>query len=238
MSISKDLNVNHSDSEEHELTPNTYLPGGTLITIFGSLSSYVVEASKTSDKLGQWNAIKLKHEKKIIIVINLHRTPDGPGRGLKTCLSQHNRTTVIEHTARKHRKDLLKDIKKYLHEINEDKEIIIAGDFDQATGGDEMQRFYREIGVKDALWCHDHTPWNVRDVTFKRGSRCIDTIAISDGLMICLEGHEVIDWDEKIKNDHRGHAIDLNLEDFFQESVSKSDCCNRTRLDPGRSSHR
>ena len=28
MNVRKDLNANHSDSEEHELTPNACLPGG------------------------------------------------------------------------------------------------------------------------------------------------------------------------------------------------------------------
>ena len=61
MSVRKDLNTNHSYSKEHALTPNNYVPGGALTTEFGSLSSHVVETSKTSDKLGQWNAIKIKH---------------------------------------------------------------------------------------------------------------------------------------------------------------------------------
>ena len=58
-----------------------------------------------------------------------------------------------------------------------------------------MQRFYREIGAKNVLWCHDHMPWNDRDTTFERGRRCIDYITISDGLIPCLEECEVIDWD-------------------------------------------
>ena len=88
ISASKHLRMNHLDGKEHELTPNNYLPGGTLTTMFGNLSSYVVETSKTSDKIGQWNSIKLKHEKKIIISINIHRVPDGSRKGLKTYLSQ------------------------------------------------------------------------------------------------------------------------------------------------------
>ena len=47
-----------------------------------------METSKTSDKLGQYNAIKLEHEKKIMIVTNLHGTPDWPGRGLETWVSR------------------------------------------------------------------------------------------------------------------------------------------------------
>ena len=57
----------------------------------------------------------------------MYRLPDGSGRGLKTCLSQCKRTREIEHTARKHRKYVLKDVNKCLHKINEDEDIIIAG---------------------------------------------------------------------------------------------------------------
>ena len=44
---------------------------------------------------------------------------------------------VAEHAARKHRADLLKEIKGPLYGINKDKEIIIAGNFNQETGRDE-----------------------------------------------------------------------------------------------------
>ena len=64
--------------------------------------------------------------------MNLHRTPDGSRKGLKTCSYQCNRTTGIKSIAKKGRKEALNDVKKYLHEINEDEEIIITGDFNQA----------------------------------------------------------------------------------------------------------
>ena len=113
MIFRKDMNMNHLNRKEHELTPNAYFTCATFTTIFGSLSSHVVETSKSSDKLGQWNAIKLKHEMEKINVTNMHSKPDGSGRGMKTCSSQHNRITGIEHTTRKHRKELLNDIKTH-----------------------------------------------------------------------------------------------------------------------------
>ena len=119
MSVSKDLNMIHSDSNEHELTPNSQFPDGTLTVMFGSLSSHKLQTSNTSDKLGQCNANKLKHEKRTMIVTNMHRLPDGSGRGLKTYPSKYNRTIGIKNTERKDRKELLKDAKKFLHEKNE-----------------------------------------------------------------------------------------------------------------------
>ena len=106
---------------------------------------------------------------------------------------------------------MLKEIKDYLHEINARKESIVAGSFNQETCGDKTQQFYCEIGVQDVLSGHEGIPYDDIDVKFKRGSRCIDSIAVSEGIMPFVEGFEVIDWDENILKDHRGHAIELNL---------------------------
>ena len=59
---------------------------------------------------------------------------------------------------------------------------------------------------------YEKNPWNYRDVTFKLGSRCIDSIAVSEGIIPFIEGLEVTCWDEKISADHRGHVIEFNLE--------------------------
>ena len=67
------------------------------------------------------------------------------------------------------------------------------------------------------MWCHDCTRWNHRDVAFEWGNKCIDSISISDGLIPCLEGHKVIDWEEIFNTDHRRHVIDLKLE-FFRKA--------------------
>ena len=55
--VSKDVNINTSESKECDLTNNEYLPGGTLTSTLGKLSSHVVESTKRLDKLGEWNAI-------------------------------------------------------------------------------------------------------------------------------------------------------------------------------------
>ena len=63
------------------------------------------------------------------------RLSDGSGRGDATCLSQYNKEIGIEFTSRKHSKDLLREIKEYAQEINTEKEIVIAGYYDQCIGG-------------------------------------------------------------------------------------------------------
>ena len=70
----------------------------------------------------------MRHGIKKIIVLNLHRLHYGSGKGDATCLSQHNRSNGSECTDKKCRKEILKEIKDYLHEINKRKEAIILGD--------------------------------------------------------------------------------------------------------------
>ena len=62
---------------------------------------------------------------------------------------------------------------------------------------------------------HERISCNDRDVTFKRSIRHTESIDVSEGLMPFTEGFKVMDWDEKISTDHRGHLIELNLEQFF-----------------------
>ena len=81
-------------------------------------------------------------------------------------------------------------------------------------------------------------PWNDVDVTFKRGSRCIDSIAMNEGIMTFVEGFEFIDWDEKNSTDHRGRAIELNLEHLFNKNMRGLDAVTRSQLNPRRSSHK
>ena len=81
-------------------------------------------------------------------------------------------------------------------------------------------------------------PWNDRDVTFKRFSRCIESIAVSEGLMSFIDGFEVIEWDEKMSTDYSSHLVELNLENFFNENLYELYQENRSKLDSSRRSHK
>ena len=65
--------------------------------------------------------------------------------------------------------------------------------------------------------------WNNRDETFKLGSRHIDSIAMSEGLMTFIEGFEIIEWYENASKDHIGHVVEPNLEKFFNENLHEID---------------
>ena len=88
------------------------------------------------------------------------------------------------------------------------------------------------------MWRYDKTPWYDRDVTLKRGSRCVDYIAVIKGLKPHLEGYEAMDRDEKFNTYHIWNAADLNLENLFQENLFELDSHGRTKLELRISIHR
>ena len=76
------------------------------------------------------------------------------------------------------------------------------------------------------------------DHTQVRGSKPIDTIAVSHGMLEHVEGHRLMECKEIILIDHRSHLIDLNLEGHFKDQMSDWDETNKVILNLSRKSHR
>jgi len=55
------------------------------------------------------------------------------------------------------------------------------------------------------------------DLTQKRGSKSIDSVAVLENLMTYIEGYKLLETNEVISTDHRLFIIDINLEDYFAE---------------------
>ena len=125
-----------------------------------------------------------------------------------------------------------------MHGLNFNKEIIIAGDYNQAIGHDEIQTFFRRIGVKDVFQTCHNCEWQYRDATYKRGTKCIDSIAVSDGLQAQIEGCKIIEWNKIIDTDHQGIMVDINIEQFFGREINDPDNIGYPALDSSRISHR
>ena len=48
------------------------------------------------------------------------------------------------------------------------------------------------------------------------GSKCIDTIAVSDSILAFVEGYKVYKVNEILDTDHQGYIIDINLIEYFK----------------------
>ena len=54
-----------------------------------------------------------------------------------------------------------------------------------------------------------------------RGSTPIDTIAISHGAMKYVEGSRLMECNKIIFTDYRAYIVDVNLNDYFDDQISK-----------------
>ena len=58
------------------------------------------------------------------------------------------------------------------------------------------------------------------DTTFIRGAKLIDTIAISNGIMQCVEECKLINENAIVLSDYRAYMVDINLEQYFSKQLS------------------
>ena len=74
--------------------------------------------------------------------------------------------------------------------------------------------------------------------THKKGSRPIDSVTASPGIMSCIEGCSLVEVNEIILLDQRRYIFNVNFELYFFEQMSSWDTINRRIIDPSRRSHR
>ena len=101
-----------------------------------------------------------------------------------------------------------------------------------------MQKFHDEIGVKETHVHVNKLRLEQLDKTYKNGSKPIDSIAATSGIMEHVEGCEVMNHDDIVETDHRACMIDINVEDYFKEEFNVWDDINHVMLNPAKRSHR
>ena len=69
------------------------------------------------------------------------------------------------------------------------------------------------------------------DHTHSRGSKCIDSIAVTPSVRNHMEGSRLFETNEIENTDHRSYAVDINLEEHFQEEFSGWDKIEKEILD-------
>ena len=111
-------------------------------------------------------------------------------------------------------------------------DIILAGDFNQGISEKAVRQFYAEIGVTDVHSKINNVMIIQLDKTYKRGSRAIDSIAASSGIMEYIEGSKLVDYSEIVESDHRGYVIDVAMEEYFEIEFSQWNTIDRVMLNP------
>ena len=101
----------------------------------------------------------------------------------------------------------------------------------------EIQNFFAEIRVEDVHERFNNIESYQLDNTHKEGSKYIDSIVVSPGIIEYVEGYKLFEVKEITLTDYRVHTIDMNLEKYFTEQFCNQDKINHSMLDIRRKSH-
>ena len=132
----------------------------------------------------------------------------------------------------------MQEIKKHLQENQDITDIIIAEDYNQDARETAIRRFYSEIGVVDVHSKVNNIEMAQMDKTHEAGSKPIDSIAATAGVLDCIEGSMLTDYNDLFETDHRGCVIDIAFDEYFETEFSSWDHTNKVMLNPLRRSHR
>ena len=102
----------------------------------------------------------------------------------------------------------------------------------------EIENFFKNCRVEDIHQKLNNVEWKEMDNIYKRGSRLIDIIAVSPGLIEVVEGCVLLEINNIVISDHRSYIIDLNLQRYFDKTFSEWDAINKSTLNPSRRLHR
>ena len=238
-SMDKGVKIQVADSKQWKMTRRSYLPGG-LVNIIGSKYTPVMdEKMVTVGRLGNWIAFGMNHNSKRLEIINLYRIPmaNGNASGICSSLTQYHLIDGNVKSPNEYRKEIFTEIKNHIRQNKNINDIIIAGDYNQDISSKEITKFHEEIGVRDV-----HKTINMigetSDSTYKHGSKQIDSIAASNGIMNYIEGSRLMNYNEIIQSDHRAYMIDIDIREYFKDEFEGWDNVNRVMLNPARKSHR
>ena len=72
------------------------------------------------------------------------------------------------------------------------------------------------------------------DKTCKNGSKLIDLIIATSGIIEYIKGYKVINYNNIKETDHRTYMIDINTKEYFKEEFSVWDNINHVVLNPAK----
>ena len=236
-SISRGAQIFTADSKEWSSTNNDYLPGGIMTVLLERCGPYIDKKTIKIGRLGNWNAISLKYNKKRVEIINLYRLPLSSSNGPCCSRTQYMRIDGEIKSTSTYRSEIFKEIQQYI-QSQDITDVIIAGDYNQGISDNAVQKFHSEIGVSEVHCKINNISIDRLDKTYKYGSKAIDSIAVSSGLIDYVEGCKLVTYNEIVETDHRGYIIDISLEEYFEGEFSSWDSINRVILNPSKRSHR
>ena len=77
-----------------------------------------------------------------------------------------------------------------------------------------------------------------REATYQYGSKCIDCVLATEGMLRKVKGCELTECSEIVESDHRRCLIDVDFTDYFSEEFVEDEERMEMNLNPNRKTHR
>jgi len=132
----------------------------------------------------------------------------------------------------------LTEISNYVSKNEDIDDFIVAGDFNQYIQSKEIQSFFNRLGLQDIHSKQNHIIIDELDNTNIKGSKPIDSIAVTDRILEYIEGSALLHHNEIVPSDHRSYLVDFNAKEYFNVNISKWQEINHVKLNPSRRSYR
>ena len=111
------------------------------------------------------------------------------------------------------------------------------GDINQDLCDKRVKEFFLEIGVYDAFSTICEIPLEEREKTFVRGTKCIDTVAVSYNILPFISKIKLEPFSTVIENDHVGFFWQFEVDLYFKVRSVHLDLPENIALNPNRISH-
>ena len=235
--VDRESKIIVADSGEWNTTPGDYLPGGVMGIILSKCTALINNDQITKGRLGNWIAIPIQHKGKRVELISIYRIPSSSNYGICCSLTQYNLIDGKMNTPTTYRKELFDDIVSHINRNTEINDIIIAGDYNQYLNDNEVRQFHENINVHELHPIVNNVPINQIGKTYKNGSKTIDSIAATSGILEYVDGCELLGYNEVVETDHRSYIVDISLNDYFNDEMSEWESIDKVSLNPARRSH-
>ena len=195
---------------KEDITSTIYQPGGCMIASVNSVKRKIIGCGVDTRRLGRWAWTRYqgKHELSVR-VITAYRP--GDHAGAHTVFSQQRSYFDNLDDTRHPRDSMLEELGEAIKSWQEEGDsIILLMDANENVSNDNMNDFFDELGMKEAILDRHHDQQDYQP-TYHRGRDPIDGIFVSNHLDIEAAGY--LPFGDS-PSDHRGLWVKIK-EDFF-----------------------
>ena len=197
--------------------------GGTLTGVSGRWSGrdIVPKLQYPVNDYGRWSISHLKGKDRVIVsIITVYRACLQSGQGKNTISIQQQRDIQVETgTLVNARTRFTEDLAKIvLYLQNQSHHVILCGDVNEDLNDKSMKNTWRNMLrtcnmylATDVKFPHAKLP-----VTYERGRKCLDMVALSSNLPpTCIKAVGYLSYGDPLPSDHRAIFLDLDATVLF-----------------------